>query len=930
MHVRGEARTDPVVPVAIVGVALRFPGSQSPVSFHNLTLSGRRLLRLDYSPDPDPAQDSGLTPWHLLATETAAAALADAGLDGNRPARGRAGTIIASAPALRGGSAAAPAAMSIASRLPAIGAWVRYRLGLAGQRPASACSLRAVAAACEALSDGEFDLMLAGGVSAGTGGSALWDMRVYDASPTGPLPGEGCGMVALMRAADARASGLPVYAEIAGWSAAEDGADLQAVIREAYNRAEVDPADVQLVEGHGAATAADDLAELTALLDVLRQQPAGGPSPGCALGSVCANIGDTGGAAGVAALLKTALAMAAATIPPTTGCVQPHVLLRGENAPFRLPAAPQEWPCRGALVAAVNSLGVPTPASASRSGPTHLVLRREQDAKRPGRRRRTRGQPGTASHGTTTIHQRRHDAMPSDWALTPHLAPPRPRLPQDDQPGPVTAPSPAASSLAASLPAPAAAAVPAPHVLMQRVLARHSAAIRSLLAGSSGAQAPRGLAAGVRPSVQAAAAWPGTVLAISGADRAQLIAELDSVADTAARRPGSSLHELIADPQADPLVAGEPAYSVGPARAAIVVRDPRELAALASSAATLLRGSGTKPLPARPQVPGIHLSEGARGRVTLLFGGLAVTSLEHSAALAGSAATIRAATWLGIEPCAAAGYGFGEIIGLAWAEAISLGEAARLAALRAELLRGAYGSAAMARVHADQESTARLLAGSGLVVAVDEGPRRRVVAGPAPSVRLLPYKAADLGLTAEVLPVPCGLHSPTMRLCVPPMAAVAAATRVVTPRKRLISSVTGQDFRLSGDPAGLLARQLDRPARLASALTLASADADLVLLAVPDTALWETAASCCAVPVIQPPLDVGGHRRLELLAALYTAGAIGSVRRFLPGAPAVRAAKPDARLTLPPPLPYSADRPTLPARTLASTHVLLPRLTSRC
>jgi enediyne polyketide synthase len=448
---------------------------------------------------------------------------------------------------------------------------------------------------------------------------------------------------------------------------------------------------------------------------------------------------------------------------------------------------------------------------------------------------------------------------------------------------------------------------------------------------------PPGPARAVQPSLWAVAAWPATVLEFAGRDRAHLIAELDSVARAASRLPGSSLDDLNRLPQAEG----------GPARAAIIGSDPQELAALASTAAAILRSSAG-PLPSRPQLPGIYLSEGARGRVALLFGGLAVTSLEHSAALAGSAATLGALDRLGVEPCVAAAYGLGEIIGLAWAGAITFGEAARLAALRAELLCIAHGNALMARVRADRETTARLLEGSGLVVAVDEGPRQQVVTGPTPSVRMLPYRAADLGVTAEVLEVLCGLHSPAMRPCVAPMAAVASCTRVGTPRRRLISSVTGLDFALSGDPAGLLARQLDRPAQLAAALALASAAADLVLLATPDPALAEAAASCCKVPVIQPPLDLDGRPGLELLAALYTAGAIGSVRRFLSAPPAIRVAEPQttapplvarltagpqiaARLILAPPISPTADPQTLSPCTLDSTRVLrVVRLVVHC
>jgi hypothetical protein len=87
-----------------------------------------------------------------------------------------------------------------------------------------ASSLLAVASACTALAAGDLDVAIAGGVDlsldplelvglAKTGALARGEMRVFDESPTGFLPGEGCGMVVLMRSADARLNGLPVYAD---------------------------------------------------------------------------------------------------------------------------------------------------------------------------------------------------------------------------------------------------------------------------------------------------------------------------------------------------------------------------------------------------------------------------------------------------------------------------------------------------------------------------------------------------------------------------------------------------------------------------------------------------------------------------------------------------------------------------------------------
>lgn len=272
------------------------------------------------------------------------------------------------------------------------------------------CSLRAVTAACEALNSGKYDLVLAGGVAKGVGSwsrggpapvpapvPATEQVRVYDARPTGTFPGEGCGFVALVRAADARAAEVPCYAEIAGWHAAGPAASHQAELPGAYLRAGVDPADIQFLEGHGAATAADDLAELTTLLEVLGSRT-GDAGHRCALGSVSANIGDARAAAGIAALLKAAFAMTADVIPPSTGCVRPNRLLRTDAVPFRFLDCPEQWPQTPVQFAAVNTLGTAPHPDAPRSGAVHVVLRRDRDqAHRPGRRRKPLVLPAAAA-----------------------------------------------------------------------------------------------------------------------------------------------------------------------------------------------------------------------------------------------------------------------------------------------------------------------------------------------------------------------------------------------------------------------------------------------------------------------------------------------------------------------------------------------------
>ncbi len=258
-------------------------------------------------------------------------------------------------------------------------------------------SLQAVASACTALAAGDLDVALAGGVDisldpleliglAKAGVLATADVRIYDDNPTGYLPGEGCGVVVLMRTADARAAGLPVHAEIVGWGVSGGGVQGDAdslaashllAMRRAYERAGIDPADVQYVEGNGSGTRSDDDAELAALASLR----AGSPRS-AALGSVKANIGHTKAAAGAAALIKTVLALDTGVVPPATGSGSPHGLISAGHARLELPGTARAWP-DGPRHAAVSTMGFGSNA--------HLVLRRE-----PGERPHHDGRPRAA------------------------------------------------------------------------------------------------------------------------------------------------------------------------------------------------------------------------------------------------------------------------------------------------------------------------------------------------------------------------------------------------------------------------------------------------------------------------------------------------------------------------------------------------------
>jgi enediyne polyketide synthase len=240
---------------------------------------------------------------------------------------------------------------------------------------ACASSLLAVANACTALTSGDLDVALAGGVDlsldpfelvgfAKAGALATDEMRVYDVRSNGFWPGEGCGFVLLMRYEDALAQHLRIYAVVRGWGISSDGnggitrpeVDGQLLaLRRAYARAGFGIETVDYFEGHGTGTSVGDSVELHALSRARRE--ANGQTFPAAIGTIKAHIGHTKAAAGIAGLIKTALALQSRIIPPTTGCEEPHAEFRGQSPALRTLKTGEAWPKGEAVRAGVSSMG---------------------------------------------------------------------------------------------------------------------------------------------------------------------------------------------------------------------------------------------------------------------------------------------------------------------------------------------------------------------------------------------------------------------------------------------------------------------------------------------------------------------------------------------------------------------------------------------
>ncbi len=243
---------------------------------------------------------------------------------------------------------------------------------------ACASALIAVDRACADLATGRCDLALAGGVHVAQD-LAFWvvfaqmgalsrrqEIRPFDRAADGLLIGEAVGIVALKRLADARRDGDRIYAVVRGTGVSSDGrgtslmnprVDSQTLaVERAWNAAGLDPRDagsVGLIEAHGTATPVGDRAEVETLARVF-----GAPANGrrAVIGSVKSMIGHTMPAAGIAGLMKAALAIRHRVLPPTLHCDDPLPELGSTR--FRTLSAAEPWDeDRGPLRAGVNAFG---------------------------------------------------------------------------------------------------------------------------------------------------------------------------------------------------------------------------------------------------------------------------------------------------------------------------------------------------------------------------------------------------------------------------------------------------------------------------------------------------------------------------------------------------------------------------------------------
>nr|ALQ32738.1 putative polyketide synthase [Fusarium anthophilum] len=232
---------------------------------------------------------------------------------------------------------------------------------------ACSSSLTAFHLACQSIRTGEAEMSVVAGANLMFGpdmsillGAAKilspeGKSKMWDANANGFARGEGFGVTILKSLTAALRDGDTIRAVVLSSAANEDGRTpgislpnseaQQELISRAYMSAGVDPADTGYVEAHGTGTQAGDPLEARAIVKTIGDRPT--RKSDLYVGSVKTNIGHLEGAAGVAGVIKAALAV-------ERGNLNPQIELPSN---VKIPTSLTAWPHRCSRRASINSFG---------------------------------------------------------------------------------------------------------------------------------------------------------------------------------------------------------------------------------------------------------------------------------------------------------------------------------------------------------------------------------------------------------------------------------------------------------------------------------------------------------------------------------------------------------------------------------------------
>ncbi len=408
------------VPLAIVGMACRFPGtSNSPQTFWQTIKTKsdcispipvdrwdhRLLEQLNLSADTEFARVGGfiddidqfdpsffrissreaieIDPQHRILLELAWRCMEDAAIAPDELEKRRTGVFVGiinhdyerlmlrESPQISAFTGLGRSTSIAANR-------ISYCLNLSGPSitfdTACSSSLTAVDAACKALTDGSADMALAGGANAILAPESYIEFsraamlsksgrcRAFDAQADGFVRAEGGGLILLKRLPDALVDNDRIYATIIATQVNQDGRTVGMMAPSLYAQQTMLRTALQQSGLHPTAVGYIEAHGTgTQSGDTVEAQSLGTVygHPNLYVGSVKTNIGHTEAAAGVAGLIKATLAVYYGEIPPNLHFSVPNPKFDCDALGIHIPVESVLWDDAVGTprIAAVNSFG---------------------------------------------------------------------------------------------------------------------------------------------------------------------------------------------------------------------------------------------------------------------------------------------------------------------------------------------------------------------------------------------------------------------------------------------------------------------------------------------------------------------------------------------------------------------------------------------
>ncbi len=694
---------------------------------------------------------------------------------------------------------------------------IASRLDLGGTNcvvdAACASSFAALHLAALELESGRSDMVITGGVdtfndifmfmcfSKTPALSPTGDSKPFDKNCDGTILGEGLGMVVLKRLSDAERDGDKIYCVIKGIGSSSDGrggaiyeprseGQIQAIER-AYTQAGITADSVDLIEAHGTGTKVGDATELRSLTKVFRgAKPEG---TWAALGSVKSQIGHTKAAAGIAGLIKAALALEHKVLPPTIKVGQPLDDAAPGKSPFYVNTTKRPW--------------LPQPSHARRAGVSAF------------------GFGGTNFHIVLEEHGATRQAV--DWNGDVEIL----ALCADSHAD--------LRAQVAALPAELPWAEVRRRAHASRQAFRREAKLRLLM--------PLAQETSTKPAASSSLAPTGGEGRGEGATATNAF-PLATLRDAA-------LSTLDKDPaKTSWTLPNGTAFGSGPARGKLaalfpgqgsqypgMLRDlacqfPEMLAALTEADATFAQenAAATQRLSDFIFPHPAFNDETRRAQESALK----ATELAQPALGAVSLGALGVIRHFGVTPAATAGHSYGELPALHAAGRLDSGALHKLSNVRGQLMAskaGAPDRGGMLAVIAPEATVNEVLATTGakLVIANRNSPGQFVLAGPREDIEQAAAELNRRSIRSRVLQVSAAFHSPLVADAREPFAAALAEVPFSTANVPVYSNTTHTPYPSDASQSrDLLARQIVSPVNFTAEIEAMHADGVTTFLEV--------------------------------------------------------------------------------------------------